>query len=208
MFTVGLTGGIGCGKSTIEKYFKELGAGVVDTDVITHKLQQPGKTGFVFIKKLFGESFINFDGTLNRDMLRNLVFKDEAAKNKLEGLMTPLIYENVLNEINALVGSNNPPPYIILTVPLLVENKSDTFSRLVDRILVVDCPETIQAERVMKRSGLSKKEVERIISAQAPRWARQVKANDVIHNYECEPEDNLLVVKELHERYIELAKSK
>jgi dephospho-CoA kinase len=201
-FIVGLTGGIGCGKSTIEKLFLATGrVAIIDTDVITHQLQQPGQAGFVFIKQAFGDIAVNFDGTLNRDYLRNLVFNDKEAKAKLEAIMTPLIYHVVLEEIKRAEGTF--ADYIILTVPLLLESK--LFLKLVDRVLVIDCPESQQVERVMKRSGLTRKMVDKILQAQVPRYFRVMKADDVIHNYDNEPSDNVLAVDELHARYCSLA---
>lgn len=208
-YIVGLTGGIGCGKSTIEKMFlatKQVA--IIDTDVIARDLQEPGKAGFVFIRQAFGDRVLNFDGTLNREYLRNLVFTDKEAKAKLEGIMSPLIYHVVTERIahyEHLVGNDFAwPEYIILTVPLLLESK--TFSKLVDRILVVDCPEDVQVERVVKRSGgMTRKIAEKILQSQVPRYFRVMKADDVIHNYDCEPSDNEVVVQSLHNHYLALA---
>lgn len=210
MYVVGLTGGIGCGKSTIEKYFRDLNVQVIDTDLISRDLQQPGKAGFVFIKQLFGDNVINFDGTLNRDVLRTLVFNDKALKAKLESIMSPLIYHCVLEELRSIetwkTQGSEVGSYVMLTVPLLTESK--IYSKLVDRILTIDCPEDTQIERVMKRSGLRKSEVEKILAAQAPRYFRIMKADDVISNFDCKPEDNLAVVSELHEKYCEFSSKK
>ena len=195
-YVVGLTGGIGSGKSTIEKYFRELGAGIIDCDLVSHELQQPGKAGYVYIQQLFGEAFFGFDGKIDRARLRTLVFNNKEAKQKLEGLMSPLIYHVVTERLEQI---KNNHPYVIVTVPLLLESKA--FSSLVNRILVIDCPEHVQTQRVMERSGLSFKEVEKIISTQAPRWMRMVKADDVIKNFDCEPEENKAIVKDLHELY-------
>ena len=219
-FIVGLTGGIGCGKTTIEKMFQEQGnVAIIDTDVIAHELQQPGKAGYVFIKQAFGDAVINFDGTLNRDYLRNLIFNDKEQKAKLEAIMTPLIYHVVteriaeveannaaFNKLKEQLGSTTEGPlnaYIILTVPLLLESK--VFRKLVDRVLVIDCPEDIQVDRVMKRSGLTKKMAEKILQAQSPRIFRIMKSDDVIHNYDTDPSEHLETVKELHQRYLDLA---
>lgn len=207
-FIVGITGGIGCGKSTIENMFKATGeVAIIDTDVIAHSLQQPGRAGYVFIKQAFGDAVVNFDGSLNRDYLRNLVFNNKEEKAKLEAIMSPLIYHCVVTQIeeisDQMLEHRDAPKYIMLTVPLLLESK--LFSKLVDRVLVVDCPESVQVERVMKRSGLSKKMVDKILQAQAPRYFRILKADDVIHNYDCEPSDNKEVVKEIHAHYLELA---
>jgi len=208
MYIVGLTGGIGCGKSTIEKYFRDLQVPVIDTDLITRELQEPGQAGHVYIKQEFGDSVINFDGSLNRDVLRTLVFNDKAAKAKLEMIMSPLIYHEVKTRIAELELSmiDEVGKYVMLTVPLLTESK--IYTKLVDRILVIDCPEDVQVERVMKRSGLRKAEVEKILAAQAPRYFRIMKGDDVISNFDCKPEDNLSIVKELHEQYCEFSSKK
>jgi dephospho-CoA kinase len=212
-YIVGLTGGIGCGKSTIEKYFSELGAYIIDTDVIAHELQEPGQAGFVYIKETFGDRVINLDGTLNRAALRKIVFNDKEEKAKLQAIMSPLIYHVVLERIDDVEHWNFdervdccPPPYIILTVPLLFESK--VFTRLIDRSLVVDCPEAVQTERVMKRSGLRRNEVEKIINAQAPRYFRVLKADDVIHNYDGPPEEHKELVNDLHNFYANRALEK
>jgi dephospho-CoA kinase len=215
MYIVGLTGGIGCGKSTIEKYFKDHGAAIIDTDVISHELQQPGKAGYVFIKHIFGESILNFDGSLNRDRLRTMVFNDREAKAKLEGLMTPLIYHECERRISELEKSSQNIPYVILTVPLLIPKYDETnngsaamlFQKLVNRILVVDCPEDVQVERVMARSKLSRKLVEKIVDAQSTRLHRLMKADDVIHNFDCLPSDHEQIINELNDMYITLAKA-
>lgn len=205
-FIVGLTGGIGCGKSTIEKMFADHdGVEIIDTDIIVRELQEPGQAGFVFIRQAFGEAYFNFDGTLNRDMLRNTVFNDKQAKEKLLNIMTPLIYHCVVTKIAEIRRYPGRTQYIILTVPLLLESK--IFTKLVDHILVVDCPEDVQVKRVMKRSNISKQDVEKILAAQCPRYFRIMKADDVIHNYGCEPSSIQNVVDELHIRYLELAEA-
>lgn len=199
-YVVGLTGGIGCGKSTIEKMFTNLGAGIIDCDVISHELQQPGKAGFVYIQQLFGDSYIDFHGRIDRARLRNTVFTNPALREKLEALMSPLIFHVVTERIEQM---KNDFPYLIVTVPLLLESK--VFGKLIDRILVIDCPESVQVERVMARSGLKPREVEAIMQRQVPRWTRVVKADDIINNFDCKPEDHQAVVNELHELYKLLA---
>jgi dephospho-CoA kinase len=215
-YIVGLTGGIGCGKSIIEKYFAERGAHIIDTDVIAHQLQEPGQAGFVYIKETFGDRIINLDGTLNRAALRKIVFNDKDEKAKLQAIMSPLIYHCVLEQIAAYeewaprtypgIHVSQQPPYIILTVPLLFESK--VYTRLIDRSLVIDCPEHVQIDRVMKRSGLRRNEVEKIINAQAPRYFRVMKADDIIHNYEGPAEEHRDSVNELHNFYANRALEK
>jgi dephospho-CoA kinase len=204
MYIVGLTGGIGCGKSTISKMFSQQGrVGIVDLDLITRELQNPGKAGYVYIREAFGESIVELDGTLNRAKLRDIVFHDKAAKTKLEGIMSPLIYHNATFTIN-LAG--HMFDYMMIDAPLLLESK--IYTKLVDTILVVDCPEHIQIERVMKRSGLTEYEVEAIIATQSPQYYRLMKADDVIHNFDCLPEDNQKAVNELHWKYLAAAEAK
>lgn len=206
-YIVGLTGGIGCGKSTIEKYFAELGAHIIDTDVIAHKLQEPGQAGFVYIKETFGDRVINLDGTLNRGALRKIVFNDKDEKAKLEAIMSPLIYHCVLEQLKDFEylesTQETKSHYVILTVPLLFESK--VYTRMINRSLVIDCPEVVQMDRVQKRSGLRRSEVEKIINAQAPRYFRILKADDVIHNYDTPAEEHKPTVAELHKYYVEQA---
>ncbi len=202
-YVIALTGGIGCGKSTIETKFKELGAGIIDCDVIARELQQPNKTGYVFIEQMFGDAFVRFSEGVDRTLLRNLVFKNKEAKAKLEALMSPLIYHVVTERIEAM---KNQYPYLILTIPLLFE--SNTFIKLVDRILVVDCPENEQVKRVMLRNNLTSNEVELIMNSQVSRLSRIIKADDLIKNYNCLPEDLTDEIVELHTLYVSLANQK
>ena len=208
-FVVGLTGGIGCGKSTIEKFFGQLGAHIIDTDLIAHALQQPGKAGYVYIKQFFGDAYISFNGTIDRAMLRKHVFNNAEAKETLERLMSPLIYHVVQEKIAQFESAGTDAPYIILTVPLLFEPRTKgTFLKFVDTTLAIDCPESVQEDRVMLRSGLSRREVQKIIQSQVPSIYRVMKADAVIHNVDCKPEDHFDTVKEMHERYVQMAQAK
>lgn len=173
---IGLTGGIGCGKSTVARLFAEHGAGVVDTDVIAHRLTQADGAAITAIRNTFGDGHITTDGALNRKQMRDLIFSDAAAKRRLELLLHPLILEQAKTQLQQLRNA----PYIILVVPLLPE--SPAFRQLVQRILVVDCDTGSQVARVMQRSNMSEAEVRDIIARQTPRAERLRLADDVIHN--------------------------
>jgi dephospho-CoA kinase len=172
---VGLTGGIGSGKSAAAAEFARLGATVVDTDAIAHELTAPGGIALPHIKSLFGEAFILSSGAMDRSSMRARVFSDPAAKQALEALLHPMIRDESRQRIAAATG-----PYVIHVVPLLIE--SPDYHRRVDRVLVVDCPEQTQVARVRARSPLSENEVRAIIGTQASRAQRLAAADDVIEN--------------------------
>jgi len=174
-FVVGLTGGIGSGKSSAADEFARLGATIVDTDLIAHELT--GRNGLAVpeIKKLFGEKAIGPDGAMDRQKMREHVFSDPAAKKKLEALLHPMIRAESERRIAAAAG-----PYVIHVVPLLVESGNPR--RGVDRVLVVDAPAQAQLARVRVRSALRADEVSAIIAAQAGRAERLAAADDVIDN--------------------------
>lgn len=173
---VGLTGGIGCGKSTVAKLFAQYGAAVIDTDEIAHRLTQPGGIAIKAIADAFGEGYIAADGALDRARMRGLIFSDPHAKQRLEQLLHPLI----LAEVRLLLAHPQSSPYTILSVPLLPD--APEFRRLVQRVLVIDCNEQNQVTRVMGRSDMGMQEVRAIISQQTPRAERLKIADDVIHN--------------------------
>jgi dephospho-CoA kinase len=175
-FCVGLTGGIGCGKSTVAQLFAEHGAGIIDTDAIAHRLTQPGGDAIAAIRAAFGDDYITAEGSLNRDKMRGLIFSDAAAKQRLELILHPLILEQARLELRRLQDK----PYIILAVPLLPE--SPAFRQLAQRILVVDCDEHTQIARVIGRSRMGEAEIRGIIAQQTPRAERLRIADDVIHN--------------------------
>jgi dephospho-CoA kinase len=172
---VGLTGGIGSGKSAAADLFAELGAAVVDTDVIAHRLTVPGGAAMPRIREAFGDGVIAPDGALDRAAMRKRVFADAAAKARLEAILHPLIRA----EADRLCAEARAP-YVVLVVPLLVE--SGGYRSRVQRVAVVDCSERIQVERVMRRSGLSEEEARAIMAAQATREQRLAAADDVIDN--------------------------
>lgn len=174
-FIVGLTGGIGSGKSAVADLFAEHGAAVVDTDVIAHQLTAPGGTAMAPIRAAFGAGVIAADGSLDRAAMRRLIFADGEGKARLEGILHPLIRAESERQCVAAAA-----PYVVWVVPLLVE--SGNYRRRADRILVVDCPEALQVARVMARSRLSADEVRAIMATQAGRAERLAAADDVIVN--------------------------
>jgi dephospho-CoA kinase len=197
MFVVGLTGGIGSGKSAAAEEFGRLGATLVDTDAIAHKLTEEGGAALPEIERLFGREFIR-DGHMDRQRMRERVFSDPAAKSTLEGLLHPMIRAEAERRIAAAAG-----PYVIEVVPLLVE--SPGYRRRVNRVLVVDAPETAQVARVQTRSGLAEKEVRAIMRGQATREARLAAADDVIDNGGS-LEALHKQVAALHQKYLQFAR--
>ncbi|HSU77826.1 MAG TPA: dephospho-CoA kinase [Burkholderiales bacterium] len=195
-FVVGLTGGIGSGKSAAAREFERLGAAVVDTDAIAHELTAPGGAALEHIKALFGEGFIGPSGAMDREAMRQRVFNDPGAKRALEALLHPMIRTESQRRIAAARG-----PYVIYVVPLLVESGNDRDR--VDRVLVVDVPEGLQVERVARRSGLPEREVRAIMAQQASRAARLAAANDVIDNSGA-LEALRAQVAALHARYLKM----
>ena len=173
-FVVGLTGGIGSGKSAAADEFARLGATVVDTDAIAHELTEAGGSALPEIERTFGKDFIR-EGQMDRQRMRERVFADAAAKKTLEAVLHPLIREESARRIAAAGG-----PYVIHVVPLLIE--APDYRRRVDRVLVVDAPQETQVARVLARSRLSEEQVRAIIRSQAPREARLAAADDVIDN--------------------------
>lgn len=172
---IGLTGGIGSGKSVVASLMVPLGATLVDTDAIARQLTQPGGAAIAALAASFGNQFIDSAGALDRERMRNLVFSDPSAKRRLEGILHPLI--GIETERQA--GSAGTP-VLVFDVPLLAE--STHWRGRVDRVLVVDCDEATQIERVVSRSGLSPQTVRGIIGQQATRAQRRACADAVIHN--------------------------
>jgi len=194
---VGLTGGIGSGKSAAADEFARLGATVVDTDAIAHQLTEVGGAALPEIERTFGKDFIR-DGKMDRQRMRERVFSDPAAKTRLEGVLHPMIREESRRRIAAAAG-----PYVVHVVPLLIE--SPDYRRRVDRVLVVDAPESAQLARVRARSGLAEDEVRAIVRTQAAREARLAVADDVIDN--AGPIEALRnQVAALHQKYLQFSR--
>jgi dephospho-CoA kinase len=198
-FVVGLTGGIGSGKSAAADEFARLGASIVDTDAIAHNLTEPGGAALAHIKALFGDAFIAASGAMDRKRMRERVFSDAAAKRALEELLHPMIRDEAERRIAAAKG-----PYVVYVVPLLVE--SGDYRARVDRVLVVDAPEELQLARVRARSALPEPEVRAIMSQQAARAARLAAADDVLHNGGTRAALAAQVAA-LHARYVKMAQN-
>jgi dephospho-CoA kinase len=196
-FVVGLTGGIGSGKSAAAEEFARLGASIVDTDAIAHELTAPGGAAVPEVRRLFGDAYIDGTGAMDRGKVRALAFSDAAAKRRLEALLHPMIRDESLRRIAAASG-----PYVVYVVPLLVE--SGDYRARVQRVLVIDCPEHEQVARVRQRSGLAEDQIRSIMATQASREARLAVADDVIDNSST-PEALRHAVRRLHERYVALA---
>ena len=197
-FVVGLTGGIGSGKSTVAELFRTSGAGVVDADEISRQLTAPAQPAVAEIAHRFGQKYVASDGSLDRAQMRKLIFTDAAARKNLEAILHPRIRHESMRQICASAA-----PYVVVVVPLLVE--SGTYRDMLDRILVVDCKVENQVRRVMMRgSGLAREEVLAIIASQASGEKRLGVADDVIHN-----DGDLDALQEqviaLHLTYLELA---
>ncbi|MBV2235423.1 MAG: dephospho-CoA kinase [Sterolibacterium sp.] len=199
---LGLTGGIGSGKSAVAALFGELGVPVIDVDRIAHELTAPGGAAMADIRQTFGERLVTAEGALDRAAMRNLVFSDPQAKHRLETILHPLIGAESQRRCHAAQAE---APYVVLEVPLLIE--SGTYRNRAARIAVVDCCEETQIERVMQRSGLSREDVQRIMAAQASRAERLAVADDVIDN--DGPQAQLRPqVEALHHRYLAMLKAK
>lgn len=197
-YCVGLTGGIGSGKSVASGMFAELGAAVIDTDEISRALTAPGGAAIPPIRESFGPEYIAADGGLDRTRMRHLVFGDAHAKGKLEGILHPRIRERMRAAVAAA-----REPYVIVVIPLLFE--TGVCLDLLQRVLVVDCEESEQVRRASARSGLSAQEVRAIMAAQLPRAERLRRADDVLAN------DGSLStlraqVARLHAQYLGLAR--
>jgi len=201
-FIVGLTGGIGSGKSAAADMFAELGAAVVDADRIAHELTASDGAAMAAIRSAFGAGVIAADGALDRLAMRRLAFSDAAAKSRLEGILHPLI--RAQTERRCAAGLAGGAPYVVLMVPLLIE--SGTYRSRVARILVVDCAEATQVRRVMARNGMSSEEVERIMASQAKRDQRKQAADDVVDN-DADLDSLRSQIEALHRKYLELAQN-
>ena len=193
---IGLTGGIASGKSLVSRLFAALGVPVIDTDELAREVVAPGSDGLAAIRARFGDGVLAVDGTLDRRALRALVFADPDARRDLEAITHPRI-RALVEARSAAAGG----PYQLIVIPLLVESGRRT---TVDRVLVVDCPESLQLERLLRRDGGSREQAEAILAAQASRAQRLAAADDVIVNAR-DPQAVETAVHALHRRYLALS---
>ncbi len=192
---IGLTGGIGSGKSAVSSHFETLGITVIDADVVAREVVEPGQPALIQIADHFGHNIITPEGALDRAELRVLIFKDEAERKWLESLLHPLIRKEITFQLE-----KSQSPYSILSSPLLLETDQHS---MVDRILVVDVPVETQIERTTQRDNNSLEQVEAIISAQSSRMIKQQKADDIILNTGT-IESLHEKVSIVHKRYLQL----
>ena len=195
MFVVGLTGGIGSGKTVASDRFEELGIKVVDADISSRVVVEIGKPALSSIEAKFGSDVILDDGSLNRAKLREIIFKDDEAKSWLESLLHPLIGQHILDEITSATSK-----YVILVSPLLFET---TQFQMCNRTLLIDVPKDIQILRTAKRDKVPESQVEKIIASQMDRNQKIRKADDVIVN-DGEISDLIAKIDEIHQKYIAL----
>lgn len=194
MLKIGLTGGIGSGKSCATEIFARLGAPVIDADVIARQLTLPGTEALLEISNRLGHQFITLQGELNRKKIAQFIFDHPDKKVVLENILHPRVRETIIIELQKLGSS----PYAILTIPLLLETN---FTELVDRVLVIDAPEEIRIKRVISRDRRSADDIKAIISHQLDQKTRMEKADDILDNSGTFDELQSLV-KQLHNQYL------
>lgn len=201
MLKVGLTGGIGSGKTSVSDLFENLGVPVIDTDIIAHDLVDNNTEVLQEIADTFGQDMLNLDGCLNRKKLAQIVFKVKENKQRLENILHPKIQHEVITQLHALASTPKPPAYAIIVIPLLIEAH---YHDLIDRVLVVMSDEETRVKRVQQRDSRSVSEIQSIINNQTDDQKRQQIADDIIEN-----NSNIKYlaakVAELHEKYIHLA---
>jgi dephospho-CoA kinase len=196
MLKIGLTGGIGCGKSTVARIFEQLKTPVIDADEIAHQLVAIGQPALAQIQQDFGTRVFKQDGSLDRKKLSEIVFSDPKQKQKLESILHPLVYQFIQAKIKQL-----NTPYCIISIPLIFETN---MTHLVDRILVVDCSVETQIKRVRKRDNMAIERIQSIIDSQVSRAFRKAHTNDLIDN--SVTDDRLAEeVKKLHNLYLSLS---
>ena len=195
MIIIGLTGGIGSGKSTVARQFGAFGVHWVDADDVAREVVEPDMPALTAIADHFGQDILTVDGALDRARLRQIVFEQPEQRAWLESLLHPIIREELIRQLHP---TDYTLPYVLLVSPLLLETDQN---ELIEKVLVVDVPVTVQIERTMARDTNSREQVERIIAAQMPREQRISKANDVIDNNQ--PTEKVAAeVRALHERFM------
>lgn len=192
MLTIGLTGGIGSGKSAAAKLFAELGVPIIDTDLIARQVVEPGQPALTEIAQTFGPEILTRDGQLNRPALRQIIFADAAKRQQLEAILHPRIQTEMLRQAAALTA-----PYCIFVIPLLLEAGQQ---HLVKRILVIDCDDNLRRQRLKNRDQMSDAEIDRAFAAQASREQRLAAADDIISN-DGSLDQLRAQVQQLHSRY-------
>ena len=196
---IGLTGGIASGKSMVSQRFAELGVPVIDADVASRSVVEPGKPGLAQVVQRFGGGVLDASGRLDRKALRNLIFKDSSLRQALDAILHPLIRAEMERE-----AATAHDPYVVMAIPLLVEGAGA--GKRVDRVLVVDADETLQIQRLQARDGSSAEEARAILASQASRAARLAAADDVLLNTGTVAELRQ-AVDLLHEKYLQLAQT-
>lgn len=199
-FVVGLTGGIGCGKSTVSRLFADLGITIVDTDILAKKFTEVNGLAVNAIREAFGDGCINSVGAVDRVKMLDLIFSDNNARTRLEKILHPLILKEVTIQIKEITEA-----YIIIVVPLLFETHD--YDNTVERVLVVDCSESLQLLRTMTRSRLSEEKVKAIMATQVTRQRRLQLADDIITN-DHDIDSLKRQVLTLHKKYLIFAKEK
>lgn len=197
MLIIGLTGGIGSGKSAVSKLFSELGVPVIDTDIISRQVVEPGQPALRQISQAFGNEILSANGELDRAKLKNIVFAEPTKRKQLEAILHPIIKNKMLRQASLLDTA-----YCIFAIPLLIEaNQTD----LVDRILVIDAPEALRRQRIKQRDQLDDEKINKIFAAQLSRQTRLDYADDIIHN-DSDLHQLRTQVIDLSRRYTEIAK--
>jgi len=213
MLKIGLTGGIGSGKTEVSTCFAQQNIPVIDTDVIAREQVTPGSIALKEIKQHFGMSVINHDHTLDRHKLAQIVFNHPAQKTALEAILHPGIIDEIRQRLRQFTGFTPPPAYVVIVIPLLIESmkkntrekpEENQLLQMVDRILLVDASEAAQMARVQQRDRRTPQATQQILNAQATRSERLAKADDIVHN-----DGDLLQLKQqvqaLHRKYLQLA---
>lgn len=191
-----LTGGIGSGKSAVSSHFESLGVPVIDADVLAHKMVNPGAPALLEIKKVFGDHLIDAEGQLNRGALREVVFNDPSQRKRLEAILHPRIRQAMESWLK-----EQTTPYAIMVIPLLFETGQESIA---DRVLVVDCDESLQYERVSQRDHLDRVQIDQILASQADRQTRLKGADDVIENNSGLSE-LIAATEQMHRSYLALS---
>ncbi len=208
MLIIGLTGGIACGKTIVSRYFESLIIPVIDTDIISRSLVEPGSPALAEIIEVFGTSIVDHNNKLKRRLLREIIFNSESQRHQLEAILHPKIQTITAERLSSIALKNkidpDKYPYTIIVIPLLLETKSNY---PIDRILLVDCTQEQQIERTTLRDNTSREQSLAIINSQISRTARIAKADDIIENYSnldyCYSQ-----IKNIHEKYLAISKSK